>query len=130
GAIVEILRARLVGEVRPREARRRVQAAIDTLATLAAEQPTNRRIHRWWSEAHLLAARLAERPEAAEDQVREALEVIAPFAEASRDGRVVAPYEVALRCLGRTVEAEEAREKLRRTGYFSPLDAHCPSSGR
>ncbi len=49
-----------------------------------------------------------------------AAETIEPFVHESRDGRVLAPWAEALRCLGHSGEARAVTQSLRALGYVEP----------
>jgi tetratricopeptide (TPR) repeat protein len=86
-----------------------LQGAIKILEELAASRPTDRDVARWLSQCYLLDAEF-ERAERA----------IRPFAQGSRDGRTLAPWAAALRCLGRAGEARAAETTLNAQGYSEP----------
>ncbi len=95
-------------------------AAVDLLEGLAGLRPTDRSVHRWLSQCYLLLASVEDSPAAAKILFERAAETIAPFARGSRDGRLLAPWAVALRCLGRVHEAKPVVETLDALGYFEP----------
>jgi tetratricopeptide (TPR) repeat protein len=99
----------LVERARGLPARASLQAAVEILQELAASRPTDRDVHRWLSQACLLAGDFARAERA-----------VAPFARGSRDGRVLAPWAAALRCLGRLDEARRVDETLTTLGYAEP----------
>lgn len=86
-----------------------LQTAVEILEELAASRPTDRDVHRWLSQCYLLKGNF-ERSE----------RTVAPFARDVRDGRVLAPRAVALRCLGRATEARLLEETLDAQGYSEP----------
>jgi tetratricopeptide (TPR) repeat protein len=93
-------------------ARATLQGAVKILEELAASRPTDRDVARWLSQSYLLEADF-ERAE----------RTIAPFARGIgdvHDGRVLAPWAVALRCLGRADEAGAVEETLNAQGYSEP----------
>ncbi len=97
-----------------------LQAAIEILEELAASRPTDRDVHRWLSQAYLLAG-----------DFERAGRAVAPFVRGVRDGRVLAPWAAALRCRGRVAEARAVEETLAAQGYSEPgLAGLCQSPGR
>ncbi len=106
-----------------------LQSAVEILEELAASRPTDRDVHRWLSQSYLLLGSLEDSPAAAKTDFERAEKAIAPLARGSRDGRVLAPWAVALRCLGRVAEARPAEEKLKVQDYSEPgLSRLCQSA--
>ena len=97
-----------------------LRGAVKTLEELAALRPTDRDVHRWLSQSYELLGSLDGSPAAARADFARAEKAIAPFARGSRDGRVLAPWAVALRCLGRAGEARPLEETLAVSGYSEP----------
>jgi len=110
----------LLEQARGEPARAHLLDAVKILEGLAAARPTDRDVHRWLSQSDLLLGSLEDAPTAAEAAYQRAAATIAPFTRSGRDGRVLAPWAIALRCLGRTDEARPAMEILNAEGY-SPL---------
>lgn len=110
----------LLERARGEPARAHVVEAVKTLEELAASRPTDRDVHRWLSQCYLLLGRLDESPASAEEAFERAEETIAPFTRGTRDGRVLAPWTIALDCLGRGDEARLVLEAVEAMGY-SPL---------
>jgi len=94
--------------------------AVKILEGLAADRPRDRAVHRWLSQCYLLLGSLEGSPAAADAAFRRAAATIAPFTRSGTDGRVLAPWAIALRCLDRLDEARPAMETLSSQGY-SPL---------
>ena len=101
-------------------ARASLLEASTLLQELAAAQPTDRDVHRCLSQCYLLLGSLEASPASARADFEHAEKAIAPFARGGRDGRVLAPWAVALRCLGRPDEARPAEEALNASGYSEP----------
>ncbi len=101
-------------------ARSDVLDAVEILEELAASRPTDRAVHRWLSQSYLLLGSLEDSRAAAQAAFEQAEETIAPFARASRDGRLLAPWATALSCLGRSDEARPVVEALDALGYAEP----------
>jgi tetratricopeptide (TPR) repeat protein len=117
----------LVRLARGRPARAELQDAVRILDELAASRPRDRDVHRWLSQSHVLLGSLEAAPAAARDRFESAEKTISPFARGSRDGRVLAPWAAALRCLGRVAEARLVEAALNAQGYAEPgLDGLCP----
>lgn len=98
-------------------ARTDLLAAVRILEDLAASRPSDRAVHRWLGQSYLLLGKLANSPAAARAAFERAKEKIAPFAGAGRDARLLAPWAVALSCLGRPDEASPIFEALDTLGY-------------
>lgn len=94
--------------------------AVKILEGLAASRPTDRDVHRWLSQSYLLLGSLDGSPRAARADFERAGKTIAPFARGCRDGRVLAPWAVAQRCLGRVAEARPVEDTLKAMGYSEP----------
>ncbi len=110
-------------------ARDTVLAATEVLEDLATARPTDRRVHRWLSRSYLLLGTLEGSLDAAAIAFARAAETIEPFIHGGRDGRVLAPWADALRCLGRLEEARPVAETLRDLGYAEPgLGVTCTHS--
>ncbi len=121
----------LLERARGEPARAHLLSAVKILEGLAASRPTDREVHRWLSQSYLLLGTLENsRPAATADDQRAAAAIEA-FARGGRDGRVLAPWAIALRCLGRRDEARSEEEALGALGY-SPLgiDGLCGGSTR
>jgi len=104
-----------------------LRAAVAILEELAAARPTDRAVHRWLSQSYLLLGSLEDSPAAAAAAFERAERTIAPFARGSRDGRLLAPWAAALRCLGRHPEARRAEEALGARAPAEPgLAGLCP----
>lgn len=95
-------------------------AAVEALEELAASHPTDREVHRWLSQSYLLLGSLEGSPAAARASFEKAEASIAAFAGESHDGRLLAPWAVALRCLGRFDEARSVAATLAAQGYSEP----------
>jgi tetratricopeptide (TPR) repeat protein len=107
----------LLERARGEPARAHLLGAVEIFEGLAASRPTDRDVHRWLSQSYLLLGSLESSRAAAEAAFQRAEATIAPFARGARDGRVLAPWTVALRCLGRRDEARSAVEALSAEGY-------------
>lgn len=94
--------------------------AVKVLEDLAASRPTDRDVHHWLSQSYVLLGSLEDSLAAAKTAFERAEKTIAPFARGSRDGRVLAPWAVALHCLGRVEEARPVEETLKALGYSEP----------
>ncbi len=89
-----------------------LRTAIEILEELARARPTDRPVHRWLSQSHLLLGSLEDSPAAAAAAFERAETAIGRFARGSRDSRLVIPWAAALRCLGRRDEAMAAEDAL------------------
>lgn len=91
-----------------------LRSAVKILRELAASRLTDRDVHRWLSLSYL-----------AQSDFAQAEKTIARFARGSRDGRLLAPWAAALRCLGRIDQARIVEQALQ--GYSEPgLSDRCP----
>lgn len=108
------------------EARGTALAAVELLAELAEERTADHQVRRWLSWSYLLLGILETSPPAKAEAFTRAEEAIEPLARDLRDGRALAPWAEALRCLGRLEEARRADERLRALGFAEPsLGVHC-----
>lgn len=68
--------------------------------------------------------------ELAESAYRRATATIESLARRSRDGRLLAPWAMALSCLGRDSEAQQIREQLESRGHVEPGFGELCAAGR
>jgi eukaryotic-like serine/threonine-protein kinase len=108
----------LLQVVRGAPARAGLLEAVKILEELAASRPTDRDVHRWLSQSYLLLGNLEDSLKTTDFERAE--KTIAPFARGCRDGRVLAPWAVALRCLGRLEEARPVEGTLTALSYSEP----------
>ena len=107
----------LLERARGEPARAHLLEAVEILEGLAADRRTDRDVHRWLSQSYLLLGSLEDAPAAAAAAFERAAATIEPFTRSGTDGRVLAPWAIALRCLGRAGEARPALETVRAEGY-------------
>ena len=114
-------------------ARRTTGEAIALFEELSAESPADRDMERWLGTSLLLSGGLDDGSREAPSTFRRAAETIAPSARTSRDGRLLAPWALALTCLGRADEGRAILEDLGERGYAEvgvlPLTASPPMPG-
>lgn len=110
----------LLHQARGAPAHAALQDAVEILQELAASRATDRDVYRWLSQSLTLRGSLERSPAAAKAAFERAEKTIAPFARGSRDGRVLAPWAAALRCLGRVEQARSVEETLEVLGYSEP----------
>ncbi len=94
--------------------------AVKILQELAASRHPDRDVHRCLSQCYLLLGSLEGSPAAARADFERAEKTIAPFARGGRDGRLLAPWAAALRCLGRLEEARPVENTLKALSYSEP----------
>lgn len=118
----------LVKRARGQDARADLESAVEILADLAKARRPDPDAIRCLSLCHLLLGSLAPSPAAGRAEFERAEKVVAPLARGSRDGRMLAPWTAALRCLGRSAEARAAESALRASGFVEPgLSGLCAS---
>lgn len=110
----------LLEVARGEPARANLLDAIKILEELAKARNPDRDVRRCLSWCYLLLGRLESTPAAAKADFERAEKTIASLARGGRDGRLLAPWAAALRCLGRPEEARPVEETLQALGYSEP----------